>query len=149
MDIQGIIDLFLSEERSLAVLLPDTQVQALAVSAVGFYCGYNDLKSVPNTELEDIHLGAKISIAEWAVIKPLFLLYVERETALQVEATGMQGVSGYGRGSAEVNADIARLEEAFSTLASCFGIITVGGDDSIDATSKTSTFPYGFNYPIY
>lgn len=147
MKINSIIGLFLSEERSVAVLLSEPQVQALAIAAVGFYCGFNDLKSVPNTELTDINLQTEISIAEWALIKPLFLLYVERETALQIEATGMQGVNGYGRGSSEVNSEIARLEVDFPKLASCFGVITIGGESEIAATS--STFPYGFDYPTY
>lgn len=149
MNINGIVSQFLAEERSVAVLLDQPQVEALARSAVSFYCGYTDLTSHPNTKLEDITLDTEISISEWAVIKPLFLLYVERETALQIEATGMQGVSGYGRGSSEVNSEIANLEREFPQKVSCFGVITVGGDAAADPNATGSFFPHGFNYPIF
>ena len=148
MNLGEIVSQFLAEERSVAVLLAESQVHALAVAAVSFYCGYNDLASCPDTELSDITATAKITISEWAVIKPLFLLYVERETALQTEATGMQGVNGYGRNSSEVNSEISNLEREFPQKASCFGAITVGGEEAA-SNAFGSYFPHGFNYPIY
>lgn len=144
MKLGDIVSRFLAEERSIAVLLPETQVEALAIAATVYYCGYNNLVSHPNTELEDITPDAQIGIAEWVVIKPLFLLYVERETALQTEATGMQGVNGYGRNSSEVNSDIARLEESFSTTASTQGVITIGGDYAAGLDDLNDVYPYGF-----
>lgn len=149
MNINDIVSQFLTEERSVAVLLDESQVEALARSAVSFYCGYADLAAIPDTKLSDIGPDTEITAAEWAVIKPLFLLYVERETALQVEATGMQGVTGYGRNSSEVNSEIANLEREFPQKASCFGAITVGGDAAADSNTARGTFPFGFNYPIY
>lgn len=149
MNINGIVSLFLAEERSVAVLLSESQVEALAKAAVSFYGGYADLASCPNTTLSDITPELEITISEWAVIKPLFLLYVERETALQIEATGMQGVTGYGRNSSEVNGEISNLEREFPQKASCYGAITVGGDEAANPDSVIAHFPFGFNYPIY
>ncbi|ENV00360.1 hypothetical protein [Acinetobacter variabilis] len=149
MKIQDIVNQFLSEERSVAVLLDESQVEALALAAVSFYCGYSDLDSCPNTSLRDITKDAVLTIAEWAVIKPLFLLYIERETALQTEATGMQGVNGYGRNSSEVNAEIAALEREFPQKASSSAAFTIGGDEAANPDSAHQYFPYGFNYPIY
>ncbi len=149
MKISDIVGQFLAEERSVAVLLDESQVEALAKSAVSFYCGYADLASCPNTSLKDITGDAVLTISEWAVIKPLFLLYVERETALQTEATGMQGVTGYGRNSSEVNMEIANLEREFPQKASCSAAFTIGGDEAANPDSVIAHFPFGFNYPIY
>lgn len=149
MKIDDIVSQFLAEERSVAVLLPESQVEALAKSAVSFYCGYADLASCPDTTLTDITNETILTIAEWAVIKPLFLLYIERETALQIEATGMQGVSGYGRNSSEVNSEISNLEREFPQKASSSAAFTIGGDDAANPDSVTAYFPFGFNYPIY
>ncbi|MBK5646835.1 hypothetical protein [Acinetobacter proteolyticus] len=149
MKLGAIVEQFLAEERSVAVLLPESQVQALAVAATAFYCGYSDLASVPKTQLGDITLEAVISIAEWAVIKPLFLLYVERETALQTEATGMQGVGGFGRNSSEVNIEISNLEREFPQKATCVAVITIGGDEAASPLANDYNFPYGFQFPIY
>lgn len=149
MNIGEIVGQFLAEERNVAVLLSESQVNALAIAAVSYYCGYTDLSGVPNTDLGDINQDTPIGIAEWALIKPLFLLYVERETALQIEATGMQGVNGYGRNSSEVNSEISRLEETFPQRASFQPALTIGGDFAASDTATGSFFPYGFNYPIY
>lgn len=146
MTIGSIVSQFLAEERSVAVLLPPSQVEALAISAVAFYCGYNDLSNIPpNPQMSDITKDVVVTLSEWVVIRPLFLLYVERETALQIEATGMQGVTGYGRNSSEVNSEISRLEESFAQQASCQKIITIGGDEAANWDGG-SVFPYGFNY---
>ena len=149
MKLNDIVNQFLQEERSVAVLLDETQVEALAKSAVSFYCGYADLASCPNTSLIDITETTELSISEWAVIKPLFLLYVERETALQTEATGMQGVAGYGRNSSEVNGEIAIYERELPQKASSSAAFTIGGDEAANPDSVNAYFPFGFNYPIY
>lgn len=149
MKLNDIVKQFLQEERSVAVLLDEPQVEALARSAVSFYCGYADLASCPNTSLADITATTELSISEWAVIKPLFLLYVERETALQTEATGMQGVAGYGRNSSEVNGEIANYERELPQKASSSAAFTIGGDEAANPDSVNAYFPFGFNYPIY
>ena len=149
MKLNDIVNQFLQEERSVAVLLDESQVEALARSAVSFYCGYADLASCPNTSLIDSTETTELSISEWAVIKPLFLLYVERETALQTEATGMQGVAGYGRNSSEVNGEIAIYERELPQKASSSAAFTIGGDEAANPDSVNAYFPFGFNYPIY
>lgn len=150
MQLGDIVQRFIEQERGVAILLHEDQVKALAVSAVSFYCGYNDLEKYPNTNFEDITLETDLVIAEWTTIQPLFLLYVERETALQMEATGMQGVSGYGRGSSEINSEITRYETDFAQMASCFPAISVGGEALLSENQPDNTkFPFGFNYPIF
>ena len=68
-----------------------------------------------------------VTVSEWAIIRPLFILYVERETALQYEASRAMGIDPVGRSSDAVAGDIERYESetmpklAFSRLA----IITI------------------------
>lgn len=52
----------------------------------------------------------EITYGEWAVIKPLFELYVERENARALEASRSQGVDVYGRAVDVIEADIRQYE---------------------------------------
>ena len=58
----------------------------------------------------DIDGTTDITVSEWALIRPLFLLYIERENAIQLEASRMMGFDPFGRSSSEVNNDIAQAE---------------------------------------
>lgn len=141
MKLSEIVKKFINSERGAALILPEEQVSAQAISATEQYAAYSDLESAENTSFEDINSDTQITISEWAVIRPLFLLYVERETALQLEATQLQGVTGYGRTSSEVESEIATFMPEFIDSASCLPIITIGGD--IDPQEELK-YPYGF-----
>lgn len=143
-----LVSTFVQNERGAAVILSDDQVTALAVAAVRTYAGYADLDSVEDTGFDQISDDTDISVSEWTLIRPLMLLYIERETALQMEATGMQGVSGFGRSSSEVAGEISAFERDLQQWASNEIAFTVGGD-SDDLSWVNNYFPYGFNYPIY
>lgn len=58
-----------------------------------------------------------VSDGEWAVIRPLFELYVEKENALLLEASRGLGVDAYGRSVAEIEADITQKELELPSLA--------------------------------
>ncbi len=62
----------------------------------------------PDTDLTD---------SEWAVVKPLFLLYIERENARALEASRGLGVDPYGRSNDVVEADIRQYEADLPRLA--------------------------------
>lgn len=66
-----------------------------------------------------------LSIGEWEIIRPLFVLYVERENALHLEATRGMGVDPYGRSVSEVTSDITLAEETVMARAFFFPIFTV------------------------
>lgn len=51
-----------------------------------------------------------ITDGEWFVIRPLFMLYVERENARALEASKQLGVEVYGRTVDQVEADIRTYE---------------------------------------
>ncbi len=51
-----------------------------------------------------------VSPSDWAIIRPLFLLYCEREQALMLESSRVMGVDVFGRASSEVQQDINTAE---------------------------------------
>lgn len=119
-------DLFATDERPAGNLLDAAALVAQAVAATRMYAGYAQLRShaglVPQP---DISGDTDVSISEWAVIRPLFLLYVERETAIQLEASRSMGVEAFGRGSGEVASEIAQFEAELPKRAFFRPVLTV------------------------
>ncbi len=115
-------DLFAGSERPAGNLLSPEDIVAQAVAATRMYAGYGKLATPPDG---DIDKYTDVSVSEWAVIRPLFLLYVERENALQLEASRGLGVDVFGRDSVSVAADIMQVEMELPTKAFCRPIITV------------------------
>lgn len=124
---------FLTRERPEGVLLSAEQVIGQALAAVRFYRGYARLEEhwaraacdpcqepVPWLD-EDVPLTE----SEWALIRPLFLLYLERETALMLEASRGLGVDVFGRSTSEIANDIALAEQEMAHRAFVFPVITV------------------------
>lgn len=106
MRLSDLVDRFFSYERGAANILPIEAVTAQAIAAVSFYAGYSQLDD-DSAEITD---QIDISTSEWAEIRPLFVLYVERENALQMEATRSMGADPFGRSSSEAAQDIAQME---------------------------------------
>jgi len=119
-----LVDRFLLHERGAANILPPESVIAQARAAVEFYAGFAELESAPETG-QPITTAVDMSLSEWAVIRPLFLLYVERESALQMEATRSMGAEVFGRNSSEVGSDISLIEADMPRRVFCSPIITV------------------------
>ena len=115
------VEAFLSQERPIGQLLDTQQVMSLALAAVRFYHGYARLEEgYPGLPSRDppcheaeiwLDESVMLSDSEWAIIRPLFLAYVERETALMLEASRGLGVDVYGRTTSEIANDIALLEQ--------------------------------------
>lgn len=99
-------------ERPVGVILSDVSVKGLLIAAVRFYAGYANLteSGEERTEVEDINEETTLTLSEWSIIRPLYLLYVERETALQLEATRVMGADPFGRSSSEIAAEIQQVE---------------------------------------
>lgn len=111
---------FCELERGAVTLLAPESVTAQALAATGFYAGYAALDDAGPLS-EDLDL----SDSEWALIRPLFLLYVERETALHLEATRGLGADVFGRASSEVASDIATLEADYPRRVFYRPVVTV------------------------
>lgn len=114
---------FADNERGAANILPIESVTAQAVAAVSFYAGFAELTHL--AEGADIDGSLEITLSEWAEIRPLFLLYVERETALQIEATRGMGADVFGRSSSEVGGEIMQMEGDLPRRVFCLPIVTV------------------------
>ena len=124
---------FLTLERPTGVMFDPENVTALAVAAVVFYRGFALLdehwerlvKNANDPPTEDIDEDIELTDSEWALIRPLFLLYLERETAYLIEASRGQGVDVYGRSVAEILGDIATVEQEMAHRAFCYPIVSV------------------------
>jgi len=121
MTVSDLVDAFLSSERPVGVMLDSDVVLAQAVAATRFYSGFSEL----STSSGSISANSKLTDSEWALIRPLFLLYVERETAIQLEASRVMGIDAFGRQVAEVSGDIERAEAEMPRQAFSMAIVTV------------------------
>jgi hypothetical protein len=127
---------FESSERPAGNMLDTPDIIAQAIAAASFYAGYAALSvhlaipiadpaPDPPTPYPAITGATDISVSEWAVIRSLFLLYMERETALQLEASRGMGVDVFGRSSSEISSDIALYESDLPHRAFCSPVITI------------------------
>jgi hypothetical protein len=103
------------------------------VAAVVFYRGFALLdehwvrltENVNESPIKDIDEDIELTDSEWALIRPLFLLYLERETAYLLEASRGAGVDVYGRSVAEISGDIANVESEMAHRAFFYPIVSV------------------------
>lgn len=66
-----------------------------------------------------------LTVSEYALIWPLFLLYVERENAMALESSRSSGMDHYGRTVSEVQNEIQQAEDRMASLAFEYEVITV------------------------
>jgi len=117
---------FANDERPAGNLLDDAAVLAQAVAATRFYAGFAMLR-VHDGVATPPNIGGTTTIttSEWALIRPLFLLYVERETAIQLEASRGMGADPFGRSSSEIAAEITQIEAEMPRKAFFHPVVTV------------------------
>ena len=106
----------------VGLVLTDDQVLRSLRDATRFYCAYADLDS--GEVIDESALGKdepvqelNITISELGLIKPLWLLYMERENSTTLEASRSMGADPYGRSVAEVQASITEYEQRLPALA--------------------------------
>ena len=120
------VDEYLLQERVVSNMLDTPIVLANVVAATVFYSGYAQIESFIGVEpVPQIDPDTEVSNSEWAIIRPLFLLYCERETAKQLEASRNLGVEVFGRASSEIEQDIKQTELDMPKLAFSQDVITV------------------------
>lgn len=83
--------------------------------------------SLPVKSLSYITGATVLSVGEWALIRPLFVLYTERENAMRLEASRALGLEVYGRMVSEISGDIERMEapEGLPARAFCYAVVEV------------------------
>jgi hypothetical protein len=118
------------------LVLTEIESQECALAALRFYAAHGivaslivlDPDGVPVDTSADIGLidaTVELTAGEWAVVRPLFSLYVEKEQALRLEASRAAGLEVYGRQVAEVSADIAVMEGPDGLPSRAFGMPAV------------------------
>lgn len=117
MYLSELIDEFIAAREPSGFMLERTQVVAYAVAAVRFYMGWACLQDETVEALDDVAEGTDLTAGEWAIIGPLFTLYVERQVALVVESSRGLGVDPPGRSTSEVESAIQATEQALPQLA--------------------------------
>jgi hypothetical protein len=125
---------FSESERPVGMVLSFEVLLSQCVAAATKYSGYGVILS--RMETVDIFTGiaapqkpidesCELTDSEWAVIRPLFLLYVERENAIYLEASRGMGLDIYGRSVSEISGDITQFELELPRLAFSREIVTV------------------------
>lgn len=116
------------ENQPAGLVVGEPGIRRSLKKAVRFYCGFAAISSAVLAEGE-IHTpvdasdsieGAQdfdLSPSEYALIRPLFELYVELENATHLEASRGLGVDVYGRPVSEVSAEITQRESEFPRQA--------------------------------
>ncbi len=131
MHISEIIGAYVAGQPAGIVLEP-ADIGRLLRKAVRLYCGYAALKNLPAVPVADggdgIH--SPFSIAnesvgdqdvllthgEFAIISPLWNLYIEFENATHLEASRDSGIETWGRTASEIKADIDQMEASFPNI---------------------------------
>lgn len=126
MKLSELVSQFATQQRPAGNLLDEPTLLAQAVAATRFYAGYAVLRArdgvAPAPEIDE---ELDISESEWALIHPLFMLYAERETALQIEASRGMGIETFGRQVSEIAAEITQAESEMPRKAFYQPIVTV------------------------
>jgi hypothetical protein len=110
------------------IILDETQIARHLKAAVRFFCGHATLKNHPpedggvhspvNADNEiDGESDFDLTPGEFALIKPLWYLYVEYENAIGLEASRGQGLDVYGRASSEIRQELTQLETDMPRIA--------------------------------
>lgn len=121
MDLTALATEYMESRASTGLVLDETESLQCLLEAVRYYAGYGTIASVsartaadelaPVTDLAKIEATTVLSVGEWGIVRPLFVLYVERENATRLEASRMMGVDVYGRSVAEIAGDIKMMED--------------------------------------
>jgi len=103
-------ELALSVNWTFGLILDVADVLKQAVAAARQYLTWGDIASIGDGGLDDVDEHCDVTASEWGLIKPLVLLYVERENARALEASRGQGVDVYGRSVSEIEQAITQYE---------------------------------------
>ncbi len=117
MNIFELVDEHLTAEQSTGNLIDVPRGRACGIEAARMYAGFGALTDSTVINLDAITGNTILDVSEWAVIKPLFMLYIERESSKVVEASRGMGVEMFGRAVSEVVADILQYERDLPRLA--------------------------------
>lgn len=115
-------------EHPVGNMLDVIDLTAIALRAVRFYQGFavlvehkaipiDDPAPVPPVPFPEITELTDINNSEWAIISPLFCLYVEQGNAYMLEASRGMGVDVFGRSVSEIQSDITQYHDSMPLKA--------------------------------
>lgn len=97
--------------RPIGTLIDAGQVLGCCIRAAEMYASHAGLKAQNWTFGDFLDGSTDLTVSEWGLIEPLFMLYVEREEALYIDATKQFGGDMERRSGSEVAQDIERYLE--------------------------------------
>lgn len=127
-------------EQFIAVLpigcvLDDVQITRHLRGAVRQYCGYARLANAQSADgvhtdidVSETAEGAQdfdLTPSELSIIRPLWMLYLEKENGTALEASRSQGADPWGRPVAEVAMAITDYEQRLPSLTFVFEVRSV------------------------
>lgn len=134
MNISQLVDQYLAE-LPIGCVLTEEQIARHLRDAVRQYCGYARLTSAQSVDSvhSDLYtadsLPAPVDVdlthSELAIIRPLWLLYIEHENAMALEASRSQGADPYGRSTPEVKQSILDYERSLPQLTFVFEVRSI------------------------
>lgn len=123
---------YINDVRPVGLVVDEDIVCAQAVAAARFYAAYGSIDTLlppdadaPIPPVEWVRPDTDVSQSEWGVIRPLFVLYVERENAIHLEASRGLGVDVFGRSTSEIAAEITQAETELPRRAFMQPVFTV------------------------
>jgi hypothetical protein len=135
MKISQLVDQY-TTELPIGCVLTEEQITRHLRDAVRQYCGYARLTSAQS--VDDVHsvlddasgstpvaVDVDITHSELAIIRPLWLLYIEHENAMALEASRSQGADPYGRSTPEVKQSILDYERSLPQLTFSYEVRSI------------------------
>ncbi len=138
---------YYNDERPVGIIVDVPVVIQQAVNAARYFATFGAIESLlsdgallgadssdpsniilgvnPVPAVEWIDQSTALTMQEWGCIKSLFMLYVERESAVLLEASRTLGADVYGRQTSEIAQEIAQVEQDIPQLAFFQPIISI------------------------
>lgn len=137
---------WLSMNRPSGVVIEDYTVIQACVSATRQYASTKGLRANNYAITEDVTKDTEISISEWGIIGPLFVLYVDREVAISLEASRTFGAEQYGRQVSEIEADIREYHDSMKRANFMQPVVSLQPEIKklADGTYSTTIDCFGF-----
>lgn len=126
MELSDLAAEYATQRSATGLFITEPQVLQCLVDATRFYAGWQTLEDADSATLATITGTTVLEAGEWSIIAPLFRLYVERESALVIEASRGLGVEQVGRDSSTVAGDILNEESLLAQKAYVEPVFSVG-----------------------
>lgn len=122
--------------RTVGNLLEESQVLGCAIRACETYASHAPLKSQGYKASDDfLNQETDITPSEWGLIEPLFLLYVEKEESIYIDATRQFGGDIERRSNSEIQQDINQYLEGLPRKSFMRGVISLQIDEPAEMDS--------------